>query len=428
MQNLFNKLFPGHKNGGVKISNHGGVVKITGLPGSPGPVYMGTTNACVVINGVTISGSNGGIKVTDKNGNTIFQNTSVGSVPAVLKKTTAGKDWLSLAVPDVERDRIVYDHQGQPLPLKKSDVLARGGEGVVYKLDINPHYLVKVCKDETLTNPRKQAAFCERLNAMLALEECRRAYFLSWPQMPVFDGNKKVIGYVMPKANGRTLRALYAPRQVKRFFPGWDRLQVTKVALNLVNAVQMLARHRVLVNDFNPDNFLIDTQGKVTLIDCDSFQIPSLQGNTFLTGTFTPEFTAPELLFNADLFSKERTPEQVRFSLAVVVYMILMSGLHPYAQCGGSDPAGNLKSGKCPLDKTSGVRLPVGWYKSVSWLPQSLHDYFARMFVIGHKHPTMRPLIGELKTELENFIEIMRQSNNPNQRAICPENARRKKK
>jgi hypothetical protein len=80
------------------------------------------------------------------------------------------------------------------------------------------------------------------------------------------------------------------------------------------------------------------------------------------------------------------------------------------------------------LDKTSGVRLPVGWYKSVSWLPQSLHDYFARMFVIGHKHPTMRPLIGELKTELENFIEIMRQSNNPNQRAICPENARRKKK
>ena len=368
----------------------------------------------------------GGITVAGNHHNVVI--SGCNSQINVSKAAATSLDWSLLAVPVSERDRIVYDPQEKPLPLKKSDILARGGEGVVYKLDINPHYLVKVCKDETLTNPRKQAAFCERLNAMLALEECRRAYFLSWPQMPVFDGNKKVIGYVMPKANGRTLRALYAPRQVKRFFPGWDRLQVTKVALNLVNAVQMLARHRVLVNDFNPDNFLIDTQGKVTLIDCDSFQIPSLQGNTFLTGTFTPEFTAPELLFNADLFSKERTPEQVRFSLAVVVYMILMSGLHPYAQCGGSDPVENLKSGKCPLDKTSGVRLPVGWYKSVSWLPQSLHDYFARMFVIGHKHPTMRPLIGELKTELENFIEIMRQSNTPNQRAICPENARRKKK
>ena len=344
------------------------------------------------------------------------------------KKENTFLDWRLLAVPVSERDRIIYDPQGKPLPLKKSEVLARGGEGVVYNLGINSNYLVKVCKDDTLKNHRKQAAFGERLNAMLALEECRRAVFLAWPQMPVFDGNRKVIGYVMPKASGRTLRALYAPCQVKRFFPGWDRLQVTKVALNLVNAVQMLARHRVLVNDFNPDNFLIDKQGKVTLIDCDSFQIPSSHGYTFLTGTFTPEFTAPELLFNADLFNLERTPEQVRFSLAVVVYMILMSGLHPYAQCGGSDPTGNLKSGKCPLDKSLGVRLPVGWYKSVSWLPPSLHDYFVRMFVAGHKCPEQRPLIGELKLELEKFIEIMQKSSNPNQRAICPENARRKKK
>ena len=345
---------------------------------------------------------------------------------SVKKKFPSGKDWLSLAVPEAERDRIVYDPQGKPLQLKKSDVLARGGEGVVYKLDINPYYLVKVCKDETLKNSRKQAAFGERLNAMLALEECRKAAFLSWPQMPVFDGNKKMIGYVMPKAEGRTLRALYAPRQVQRFFPGWDRLNVAEVALNLVNAVQMLARHRVLVNDFNPDNFLINKHGKITLIDCDSFQIPNSHGSTFLTGTFTPEFAAPELLFNADLFRVERTPEQVRFSLAVVVYMILMSGLHPYAQCGGSDPAGNLKSGKCPLDKKQGVRLPVGWYKSVSWLPQSLHDYFVRMFVNGHKHPGQRPLIEELKIELKNFIEIMRKSTNKNQRAICPANRKKK--
>ena len=368
----------------------------------------------------------GGITVTGNHHNVTVSGGN--SRENVSKVVNTSLDWRLLAVPVAERDRIVDDLQGKPLPLRKSDILARGGEGVVYNLGINSNYLIKICKDETLRNSRKQAAFCERLNAMLALEECRRAGFLTWPQMPVFDGNKKAIGYVMPRAKGRTLRALYAPCQVRRFFPGWDRLQVTNVALDLVNAVQMLARHRVLVNDFNPDNFLIDKQGKVTLIDCDSFQIPSANGSTFLTGTFTPEFTAPELLFNSELFSRERTPEQVRFSLAVVVYMILMSGLHPYAQCGGSDPAGNLKSGKCPLDKTSGVRLPVGWYKSVSWLPQSLQDYFVRMFVAGHKYPDRRPLIGELKTELENFIEIMCKSSNPNQRAICPENARRKKK
>jgi hypothetical protein len=50
------------------------------------------------------------------------------------------------------------------------------------------------------------------------------------------------------------------------------------------------------------------------------------------------------------------------------------------------------------------------------------------MFVDGYHDPQKRPLIGQLKDELENFIEIMRKSTNPNQRAICPKNARRTKK
>ena len=340
----------------------------------------------------------------------------------------AGADWLALTRSAPERDRTVYDPGGAPLMLRKEDILARGGEGVVYIFRKNPSFLIKICKDDTLKDGTKRAAFRDRLTGMLALEECRDAPFLAWPQMPVFNEGKEVIGFVMRKSSGRTLRALYAPCQVKRFFPGWDRLQVTQVALNLVNAVQMLARHRVLVNDFNPDNFLIDPFGRVRLIDCDSFQIPGAgeNQNTFLTRTFTPEYTAPELLFHPELFNRERTPEQVRFSLAVVVYMILMSGLHPYAQCGGTDPVENLKSGKCPLARRDGVRLPVGWYKSVSWLTPGLKHLFIRMFVDGHHEPLERPMIGELKNELENFIEVMRKSKNKNQRAILPEKVKRR--
>ena len=341
-----------------------------------------------------------------------------------------GADWLALARPSPDRDRMVYDPAGAPLSLTKADILAHGGEGIVYTFRKNPAFLIKICKDDTLRDPRKLAAFRDRLNAMLALEECRKADFLAWPLMPVFDEKKQVIGFVMRKNSGRTLRALYAPCQVRRFFPGWDRLSVTKVALNLVNAVQMLARHRVLVNDFNPDNFLVDSFGRIRLIDCDSFQIPGAgdDQNTFLTRTFTPEYTAPELLFHPELFNRERTPEQVRFSLAVVVYMILMSGLHPYAQCGGGDPVENLKSGKCPLARRDGVRLPVGWYKSVSWLTPGLKHLFIHMFVDGHHEPLKRPMLGELKNELEIFIDVMRKSKNKNQRAILPEKVKRKEK
>ena len=125
-----------------------------------------------------------------------------------------GADWLALAQAPPDRSRTVYDPTGAALALRKSDVLAHGGEGVIYKFEKNPAFLIKVCKDDTLRDIRKLAAFRDRLNAMLALEECRNAPFLAWPLMPVFDQNKNVIGFAMRKTSGRTLRALYAPCQV----------------------------------------------------------------------------------------------------------------------------------------------------------------------------------------------------------------------
>lgn len=186
------------------------------------------------------------------------------------------------------------------------------------------------------------------------------------------------------------------------------------MALNFLDAVRMLAKHRVLVNDFNPGNFLVDGMGVVRLIDCDSFQLPVEGGEPFMTRTFMPEFAAPELLLHPELFNQPRTPEQVRFSLAVVIYMA-------YARCGGGDPAENLKSGKCPLDKNSGVRMPVSWYKSVSWLTPGLKECFLKMFRDGFAHPAQRPLLGELRNELVHFIEVMKTSRSENQRQSCPQ-------
>ena len=340
-------------------------------------------------------------------------------------RPAAGGDWTALAKPDTQGTVTVYDPKGVPLRLNRGDELAHGGEGIIYRFARNNGILIKVCKKETLEDASKLSLFRNRLNAMMKLEDCRNADFLAWPLMPVMDKRGGAVGFVMRKCTGRTLRALLAPVQVKRFFPGWNRIQVAQVALNFLDAVRMLAKHRVLVNDFNPGNFLVDGRGTVRLIDCDSFQIPVEGGEPFMTRTFTPEFAAPELLLHPELFSQPRTPEQVRFSLAVVIYMVLMSGLHPYARCGGGDPAENLKSGKCPLDKDSGVRMPVSWYKSVSWLTPGLRDCFLRMFRDGFRNPMQRPFLGELRTELVHFIEVMENSRSENQRAILPTTARR---
>ncbi len=64
----------------------------------------------------------------------------------------------------------------------------------------------------------------------------------------------------------------------------------------------------------------------------------------------------------------------------------------------------------------------------MSWLTPGLKHLFIRMFVDGHHEPLKRPMLGELKTELENFIDVMRKSKNKNQRAILPEKVKRKEK
>ena len=351
------------------------------------------------------------------------------AVPPTTRTIPAtGSDWTALANSNPSKEIVLYDPKGNPLRLNTEDEITHGGEGVIYPFVKNNAILIKVCRNETLRNKSKMSVFRSRLNAMMRLEDCRKAEFLAWPLMPVNDVNGGAIGFVMRKCTGRTFRALFAPCQVQRFFPGWNRIHVTRVALNFLNAVRMLARHKVLVNDFNPSNFLIDKAGTVRLIDCDSFQIPTENGEQpFMTTTYTAEFAAPELLLHPELFKQPRTPEQVRFSLAVVIYMILMSGLHPYARCGGGDPAENLKSGKCPLDKKSGVRMPVSWYKSVSWLTPGLKDCFLRMFTDGFSYPSRRPYLEELRAELTNFIEVMENSKSENQRAILPTTAKRGK-
>lgn len=82
-----------------------------------------------------------------------------------------GADWLALANSPPDRTRSVYDSAGVPLVLNKSDVLAHGGEGVIYKFAKNPAFLIKICKDDTIRDSRKLAAFrsqCAVMEDLLA--------------------------------------------------------------------------------------------------------------------------------------------------------------------------------------------------------------------------------------------------------------------
>lgn len=313
----------------------------------------------------------------------------------------------------------VYDPSGNPLQLSAADELASGGEGTVYRCPGHDGFVIKLYKRDIVDNPEKQNAVVGRLRDMLVIEELRKDRDIAWPQMPVYDANKRVAGFVMRAVEGSSFRSLQGAAQIQRLFPGWDRKDLALVARNFLDKMQLLANHGVLVNDFNPANFIVGKDHRVRLIDCDSFQIPSANGGSpHVTTTYFASHSAPELLHDPSLLKRPRGPEQARFGAAIIVFQLLMCGLHPYSHKNGGTPEGNLKAGQCPLGIGSGCSIPTGWYNLLSYLPYTMMEKFIRMFRDGHGDLSVRPTLAELRAEVEKFLFVMKKD--PLRRELAP--------
>ena len=313
----------------------------------------------------------------------------------------------------------VYDAEGAPLPLGIEDEKASGGEGTVYRYPKNPKFVIKVYKRRILDNPAKRDAIERRLRDMLLIEPLRKAEGIAWPLMPVFDENKRAVGFVMRAVDGTSMRSLQGAAQIQSLFPGWNREDMARVAKDFLKKMQLLADNGVLVNDYNPANFLVGKDHKVRLIDCDSFQIPSADGGEpHVATSYFASHVAPELLRNPEMLNRPRAVEQARFGAAIIVFQLLMCGLHPYSHRFGGTPEGNLKQGKCPLGQKSGCQLPAGWYNLLSYLPYSMMNAFVRMFRNGHGDPSVRPTLAELRNEVDKFLYVMKKD--PVRRELAP--------
>lgn len=313
----------------------------------------------------------------------------------------------------------IFDATGVPLKLGVEQEFASGGEGTVYSCPSNPKFVIKIYKRRILENTSKRDALERRLRDMLAIEPLRNNPDIAWPLMPVFDENKRVAGFVMRAVKGTSMRALQGAQQVQRCFPDWDRKDLALVAKDFLFKMQLLADSGVLVNDFNPANFLVGKNHRVMLIDCDSYQIPSKDGGEpHVATSYFASHVAPELLRDPEGLNRPRGPEQARFGAAIIVFQLLMCGLHPYSHKNGGTPEENLKAGKCPLGLKSGCGLPSGWYNLISYLPFTVMEAFIRMFRDGHGNPSARPTLAELRAQVDKFLFVM--SKDPNRRDLAP--------
>ena len=209
-------------------------------------------------------------------------------VPAWLKQCTKNAS--------ASRDSItVYDLGGNALQLTLHNEKASGGEGTVYTLPGNDKILIKIYKDQIINNPEKLKELRRKIVAMHAITACRDMDFLAWPLMPVCDEKKQIIGFAMKRCEGKSLLALRGVDSVKRHFPNWNRKNLALAAKDFVRKVRLLKQYGVQINDFNPANFLVDCNGNVSFIDCDSFQISPPGREVSITRTFFPSHCPPEL-------------------------------------------------------------------------------------------------------------------------------------
>lgn len=321
--------------------------------------------------------------------------------------------------------KTVYDGQGQPLQLGSQDEKGAGGEGTVYALPQNHCILVKIYKDLILNTPAKHQVLQNRIQDMVHHAGAAKLPFLAWPRMAVYDAQKRLIGFAMNRCDGIPLSSIHSPAAIQKYFPGWDRSNLAKVALDFVKKLRLMKMYNVMITDFNPANILINKNGTVSFIDCDSYQIPSSRGGYHVVHTHFPATAAPELLKQPALLNMPRNDQQLAFSAAITVFHILMYGQHPYnfmggqqnAQCGS--PEDNLRNGLCPLGRGANCRLPQGpWYNLWSWLNFKLKDTLIKMFRDGHADPNARPNLEQLQSTLEGLVFEM--TREPKRRDLIP--------
>lgn len=294
----------------------------------------------------------------------------------------------------------VRNTAGESVQLADSP-FAQGGEAVVHAVPKYPNAVVKLYHPQVLE--KRHDTLRAKIDAMTSeptLARFRQRAGLAWPKFSVFDEHGQWRGYAMSRANGARMNVLAHFKAYGEHFPGLDRPALVSYILSLLDTIAALHRAGVMVGDYNPANFLCDqASGTVTLIDCDSWQLTAA-GKTFHCPVAAPDML-PQELQGKELGKVNRTLESEHFSLAILLFKLLMLGRHPYDAIGGAGPVENIRKGHFPYG-LGGGGIPKGvWFNIWSHLPYNLKDQFVRTFKEGAQNPAVR-------TSTTEWIELLK--------------------
>lgn len=265
--------------------------------------------------------------------------------------------------------------------------IGEGGEGIIYKTS-NPTTVAKIYFPQNCTEARR-----EKLDYMIAHNPCIAG--LAWPTALVYDMSGLWVGFLMPHVEGAPLATtVFHPGRncVNITRMGWNRWHLAQTAANVAEIFAQLHRHDILMADINPRNILVTPDCTVGFVDCDSYQI-----GDYDCPVGTPLYTPPEVhqemqeLKIVD-YGYRRTIEHECYSVAVLLFEIMMIGKAPYESSNNdtADVVDAIIAGHFPYRFNDGtdsasvrfnIKVPVGKWRNIwSHMPWSnkkdFHDVF----------------------------------------------------
>jgi DNA-binding helix-hairpin-helix protein with protein kinase domain len=267
---------------------------------------------------------------------------------------------------------------------------ARGAVGDLYEIIGETEYVAKIYHKPL--NERAE----RKLRALIDFMPKDLLDLLAWPLTTLRPGpGEPIRGVVMRRIEGmHSLYDLDSPSQRRLSFPHADWKFLLRVARNCAALVNAVHQAGIVLGDVQTGRFLVDEDGDVQLVDCDSCQI-TVGEETFHCLRITPQYRAPELQ-NAPLEAFPQTTNHDAFGLAVVIYRLLMMGRHPFVGYQGADKmtiARAIEEYRFALGSNalSLVMTPPPHAPMLKDLTPEVANYFVRAFDRGSQREGARP-------------------------------------
>lgn len=281
------------------------------------------------------------------------------------------------------------------------------GEGSIYTTE-EVSFLAKIYHTPSLEKAHKLQKMLSTPSFDPTLSQGHTS--IAWPTDLLLNQQGAVQGFLMPKIRGgHPLTYVYNPKLRRQKTPAFNWYYLHTTALNVAWILKALHEKNFIVGDLKPENFLVNAQALVTILDTDSFQFFDNENEfLFLSPVGSEGLTPPELI-GKNLSLEPRTELHDRFGLAVLIYFLLF-GVHPFSgiwRGEGETPSLDMRVFQGLSHFSSPLIQESGLTPSLSILPSFLQQAFKRAFDKGHSVPHERPSSKEWTFLLKDALSLL---------------------